>query len=101
MILDLEQLHSRFVRSFRKSNFDLYLWVIYELCGWLFVFDQTTTHAGYQYMSSPFDNPTNMDEHMSLPGKLLMVVMESGEISGFVVIKMLYPSCLFSRAILF
>ena len=125
MILDLEQLHCRFVRSLREGDFDLYVQVIDELCGWLFVFDQTNysrwlpihvrdmvelewrhpevlaefrkgnfvvqksqhkfslipkdqnheqmikTLKGSSGVSSLFDNPGTMDEHlMSLPGKL-------------------------------
>ena len=62
----------------------------YEWCGWLFVFDQTTTHTGYPYMSSTFDNLATMDELMSLPGKLLMTVVKKGKISELIVIKMLY-----------
>ena len=41
MVLDLEMLHCRFVRSLREGDFDLYVQVIDELCGWMFVFDQT------------------------------------------------------------
>ena len=39
LVLDLEMLHSRFVRSLREGHFDLYVQVIDELCGWLFMFD--------------------------------------------------------------
>ena len=41
MVLDLETLHCRFVRSLREGDFDLYVQIIDELCGWMFVFDQT------------------------------------------------------------
>ncbi|MES9879449.1 MAG: hypothetical protein ABW185_01030 [Sedimenticola sp.] len=41
LILDLEMLHCRFVRSLREGDFDLYVQVIDELCGWVFRFDQT------------------------------------------------------------
>ena len=41
LVLDLDMLHCRFVRSVREGHFDLYVQVIDELCGWLFIFDQT------------------------------------------------------------
>ena len=41
LVLDLDMLHCCFVRSVREGHFDLYVQVIYELCGWLFIFDQT------------------------------------------------------------
>ena len=41
LVLDLEMLHCRFVRSLREGDFDLYVQVIDALCGWLFIFDQT------------------------------------------------------------
>ena len=34
-------IHCRSVRSLREGDFDLYVQVIDELCGWLFIFDQT------------------------------------------------------------
>ena len=41
LVMDLEMLQCRFVRSLREGDFDLYVQVIDELCGWLFIFDQT------------------------------------------------------------
>ena len=41
LVMDLEMLLCRFVRSLRDGYFDLYVQVIDELCGWLFIFDQT------------------------------------------------------------
>ena len=38
LVLDLEMLHCRFVRSFREGDFELYVQIIDELCGWLFIF---------------------------------------------------------------
>ena len=41
LVMDLEMLQCHFVRSLREGDFDLYVQVIDELCGWLFIFDQT------------------------------------------------------------
>ena len=41
LVMDLEMLQCRFVRSLREGDFDLYVQVIDELCGWLFIFAQT------------------------------------------------------------
>ena len=41
LVLYLEMLHCRFFCSHREGDFDLYVQVIDELCGWLFIFDQT------------------------------------------------------------
>ena len=41
LVMDLQMLQCHFVRSLREGDFDLYVQVIDELCGWLFIFDQT------------------------------------------------------------
>ena len=41
LVLDPEMLHCRSVSSLREGDFDLYVQVIDDSCGWLFIFDQT------------------------------------------------------------